>query len=143
MLTAALVVLIAAVTVVEVLPFVKLNPVGAVIAPKFVMALVALFRFKAPAVSVAANVPAVIAADCVTVLPMLKVSVPVPTVDALLKLVPFAELIKALPLPVVVKERLVAEIPTALAIEVLIVPPAFLAKRFKVSAVMTLAAVSV
>src|SRR5580765_1904075 len=112
MLTGLFVVLIFPATVVGLFPFVKLNPLGAVIAPKLVMALDALFKFKAPALSVAAKVPAVIVpeADCETVPPIeVNVNVPEPTEDAALKLVPLADVINALPLPVVFKERFVAE----------------------------------
>ena len=152
MLTSVPVVLMAAVVVMEVLPLFKLKPLGAVMVPKLVIVLVAVLKFKAPEVRVAAKVPAVMvpAADCVTVLPMLvKVRVPVPTVEALLKLVPPAEVIKALPFPVVVNERLVAEMASALALEAPIgpeapiVPPKLLAAKFNVPAVMTFAPVSV
>jgi hypothetical protein len=52
------------VTLVDVLPFVKVNPLGAVIPlpPTFAIAFVAPLRFKAPAVSVAANVPGTVSA---------------------------------------------------------------------------------
>ena len=131
-------VLMAAVEAIAVFPFVKLNPPGAVIAPRLASAFVALFRFKAPLVNVATSEPAVIApeADWFTSLPMFdKVSVPDPKLDAPLKLIlPTEDEIKALPLDVFT-ERFVEPEPIVTGLpDEPIVAAAVLAVKFKVAA---------
>jgi hypothetical protein len=75
--TALLVVLMAPVTVREVLPLVRLKPPGAVIAPRLARALVWVLSVSAevPPVRVAVRVSAVIAPDWVRAPPPVRVTV--------------------------------------------------------------------